>query len=471
MLSTLLTTFTVITASPVSVPATAAGTVSGSRVDVALEWYDATAETVTEAGAPTYTTNSRTWAVTWLAAARALRAAPAAVPAAGPGAGPDRRTFEDAALAAAVHASLVALIPARTEALDALLRRTLARIPDGPAERRGVAAGIGQARAVLTARAGDGLDPASVSTPFPTPPPAPGVWRPTPPRYLPASQAGSRHARPFLLRRADEVRLARPPAVGSARHRKDLAEVRSYGSSGSPVRTPRQTETATFWLGGALTLYTRPLRVALARSRRPAADRAKLVALFHVALVDAQIANFAAKYAFLRWRPVTAIRSAGTDGDPATIPDPGWTPLHETPASPDYPSGHSTYSGAAERVLTALAGPRTAPFAMGSASAPGVVRTYTTWRAMTLEMIDARVWSGIHTRAADLAGVRLGRGVADLALRRADRLFRQGSSGKGGPSVMSGLQASSGAGVGGTAVPAKDAAFGQQQQAVQRVPQ
>ncbi|MFI0444055.1 vanadium-dependent haloperoxidase [Actinomadura sp. 6N118] len=384
------------------------------RGDVVLQWYDTTADTIATAGAPTQSTNSRTWAISWLAAARALRSTPAA----------NRRDYQDAALASAVHTSLAALVPARTKELDAALRRTLEQIPDGPSEDKGVAAGQAQARRVLASRENDGLDPASVNAPYPTPEPKPGIWQPTPPAYSPALQAGNRKARPFLLARPDQFRLGPPYALGSDRYRADLAEVRTYGSADSTSRTPEQTETATFWLGSSMTLYTQPLRVALARSHQRPAAQATLVALFHVALVDTQIATSDTKYAYLRWRPITAIRSAEIDGDPATSPEPNWTPLHTTPAHPDYPSGHNTYSGAAEQVLTALVGPRTAPFALTSPTAPDVTRTYTAWRTLTQENVDARVWSGIHTRSADTAGVDLGRRVAQHTLRHAGRLFR-----------------------------------------------
>ncbi|MEB8338092.1 phosphatase PAP2 family protein [Streptomyces endophyticus] len=125
----------------------------------------------------------------------------------------------------------------------------------------------------------------------------------------------------------------RPP--WTPRYRADLAEVRAYGAANSTVRTERQTETATFWFGSSLTLCTEPLRVAL----------------FHAALVNTQIATSDSKYAYLRWRPVTAIRT-GT-----IAPDPTWTPPHVTPAHPDYPSGHTTYAGAAEAILSTLARP------------------------------------------------------------------------------------------------------------------
>jgi hypothetical protein len=384
---------------------------AADRTSTALTWYDATAETVAAAGAPTQVTNSRTWAIGWLAAARATRAVPAGV---------ERGAYQEAALAAAVHRALVALAPGRTEQLDAKLRTTLDAIPDGPAEQRGAAAGRRQADILLAAREGDGLDPASVNAPYAVRPAAPGVWQPTPPAYAPATQYGNRLAEPFALTSQRQFRLGPPPAPDSARYAADLAEVRAYGAADSTVRSPHQTETAAFWYGSSLTLYTEPLRVALSRTEQGIAGQARLVALFHVALVDTQIATSDSKYAYERWRPVTAIRTGSVD------PDPEWTPLHNTPAHPDYPSGHTTYSGAAEAVLSTLAGPSTAPFDLTSPTAPGVTRTYTTWKQLSDENVDARVLSGIHTRSADEAGITLGKNVARHTLRNAASLLAAG---------------------------------------------
>nr|WP_238351176.1 vanadium-dependent haloperoxidase [Kribbella shirazensis] len=385
------------------VSAPAAGTTTPT--DVALEWYHVTAETIAAAGAPTQVTNNRTWAIGWIAATRALLRSPAAP-----------TPYQEAAVATAVHETLVTLAPARKTELDQALTATLARIPDGSAETAGVAAGRQQAQAILASRADDGLDPASVNAPFTPPSAAAGVWQPTPPTYSPATQYGNRLAKPFLLDSADQFRPGPPPALGSPQYNRDLAEVRADGAVGSTTRTQAQTDTATFWLGSSYVLYTEPLRVALSEAaQRPLAERTKLVALFHVAAVDTQIATSDTKYAYLRWRPITALR---------TTVDAEWTPLHNTPAHPDYPSGHNTYSGSAEQVLTTLVGARTTkPYTIGSPSAPGVTRTYSNWRQLTVENVDARVWSGIHTRTADTVGVTLGRQVAAHALRNAGKLF------------------------------------------------
>ncbi|RPF38108.1 vanadium-dependent haloperoxidase [Streptomyces sp. TLI_185] len=392
-----------LTASVVVPQASAAG-----RTSTALAWYDATAETVAAAGAPTQITNSRTWAVSWLAAARATRDVPPGVE---PGA------YREAALAGAVHRALVTLAPTRTQQLDATFKGTLEAIPDGPAEQRGVAAGEHQADLVLKSRQGDGLDPTSVNATYTVKPAAPGIWQPTPPDYAPAAQYGNRLAKPFVLSTQSQFRLAPPPALDSRRYAADLAEVRTYGAANSTARSAHQTETATFWLGSSLTLYTQPLRVALSRTSEGVAGQARLIALFHVALVDTQIATSDSKYAYERWRPVTAIRTGTID------PDPNWTPLHATPAHPDYPSGHNTYAGAAGTVLSALVGPRTAPFELTSSTAPGVTRTYTAWRQLSDENVDARVFSGIHTRSADEAGITLGTNVARYVLQHAGRLL------------------------------------------------
>ncbi|GIG69446.1 vanadium-dependent haloperoxidase [Phytomonospora endophytica] len=369
-------------------------------IDPVAEWYDLTADAVTTSGPSAQVSGSRIWALAWLSAARALHG----------DSHPDRQS---AALVSAVHAVLRDQIPSRATDLDAALEASLARVPDGSPKRRGTAAGRAEARSLLTGRAGDGLDPASVNAPYTPDPPTPGRWQPTPPAFGPGQQSGTRHARPFLLGRADRFRPPPPPALDSARDARDLAEVRAFGALDSTVRTQAQTDTAQFWYGSSLVLYNGILRAALLQSRRSAYRRARLVALFHVALVDTQIATSDAKYHHRSWRPVTAIRA---------LHDPQWTPYHVTPSHPDYVSGHNTYSGAAEAVLAELAGPAR-PYTIGSPSAPGVTRTYTDWSTPSRENVDARVWSGIHTRTADEAGIILGRKVARHALSRAERLF------------------------------------------------
>jgi hypothetical protein len=269
---------------------------------------------------------------------------------------------------------------------------------------------------VLAERAGDGLDLASVNRPFTLPAPAPGVWRPTPPGFAAAVQAGQGDGRPFLI---DDVRAylpEPPPALDSDRYARDLAESRAVGAAETSSRTDRQTDVARFWAQTSLNGYTGALRAAVAAPGRArgTARRAALVALFHAATVDAQIVTYAAKYRDLRWRPVTALRTG------QIAPDPAWAPLITTPAHPEYPSGHTTYAGAAEIALRALAGPPDGPVALTSPTAPGVTLSYRDWRELTRDNVDARVWSGIHFRHTDEVGATVGRQVAAAGLARWD---------------------------------------------------
>lgn len=398
----------------VGISAAPASAGHGSSAAV-LHWFDTTNATVTAAAATTQVTNSRTWAIAWLAAARAVRRVPH---------GLNTSRYREAALASAVHRALITLAPSRATELDAALADALAKIPEGSPKRRGTAAGIARADALLAEREGDGLDTASVNAAWTPPAAAPGVWQPTPPAFGPGLQAGTRNAVPFVLDSGDQFRLPAPPALGSAAYRADIEEVRVYGALNSTARTQAQTDTAQFWLGSSFVLYQPVVRAALEHHRGSLREQVELVALFHVASVETQIATSDSKYAHVFWRPVTAIAGPVDDGDPLTVPDPAWVPLHTTPSHPDYPSGHNTYSGSAEEVLTQLVGDGPgAPFTLPSPSAPGVTRTYTTWHPLTTENVDARVWSGIHSRTADVAGVELSRAVAAHVLSRSDDLL------------------------------------------------
>lgn len=371
---------------------------------LALQWFDLTKQTVAAAGFPEPVTQSRTWAVSWIAADRAVQ----------DGFGP---RFQQAAFATALHDTLVAQVQGQQVLLDAALSSTLAGIPDGWDKSRGIAAGQHEAGLILTQRAGDGLDTASVDIPYTPPPPAPGVWQPTPPTFGPAVRAGQKDGRSFLLTSNNQFRPAPPPALDSAKFLDALAEVRAYGQDTSSVRTPAQTDTANFIYQDSYALYGQVLRAVLADAHHSLSWDARAVAAFHVVTVDTQIAIFEAKYTYTFWRPVTAIRTGSVD------PDPTWTPLWATPRHPEYPSGHAGYAGAAEGVLTALTGPwAPQPIAVTSTTDPGSVHTYTRWSQITQETIDGRVWEGVHYRFSDETAAKLGKQVAAWDLPRLYRL-------------------------------------------------
>jgi hypothetical protein len=366
---------------------------------VALQWYDITNQTVNAATFAEPVIQSRAWSISWLAAARAVQESNS----------PD---FQVAAFAQALHDTLVSLVPAQQPALDSDLASTLASIPDGTQKQDGIAAGQQQAEVVLAERQNDGLSTAQVDAPYTPPAPGPGVWQPTPPSYLPAIRSGEGNAQPFILSSGGQIDPGPPPSLTSPTYLKSLAEVRAYGAADSTVRTPAETDIAAFWEPAINIQEVQLLRGVLAEEgAQPLGWQSRLVAVFNAVTTDAQIAVYHAKFKYVFWRPVTAIRDGAVD------PDPNWTPFFTTPRYPDWISGHGGVAGAAQAVLTAFAGPRApAPIEVTSPTDPGVTHAYQDWGAVTQEVVDARVWEGIHFRFSDQAGALLGGvvGIYDL---------------------------------------------------------
>lgn len=370
-----------------------------SATALALAWHDITTATVNAAAFAEPVTQSRTWAVSWLAAARAVRRG-------------DDPEFATAAFAQALHDTLAAQVPAQQATLGASLDATLSSVPDGPAKRNGIAAGAREARTILAERAGDGLDTASVDIPWTPPPPAPGVFQLTPPVTRPAIRAGQGSARPFLLTANDQFDPGPPPGLDSGVYARDLAEVENIGGANSP-RTAEQAQVANFWYPALNFAYVQVTRAVLADTSHSLAWQAKFVAAFHVITTDAQISVYNAKYKYVRWRPYTAITTGTLDTDP------DWTSFWVAPQHPEYPSGHGGYAGASQGVLDAFLGPQApAAIPLTSPDALGVTRTYTDWETATREVINARVWEGVHFRHSDVTGVRQGRRLARWEVRR-----------------------------------------------------
>jgi hypothetical protein len=364
-----------------------------------LQWYDLTAQAVSVSGLAEQVSQERIWAVAWLAAARAASAHH------------DPR-FADAALATALHDTLVALVPATSAADDAQLEISLDAIRNSSAKERGIAAGHLEAAATLAERAGDGLDTASVDRAWIPPTAAPGVYQLT---GGPAVRAGLPDAKPFILATKDQFDPGPPPTLTSPRYLAGLAEVHALGGLTSTQRTPQQTDVARFWAQSSLATYTQILREVITGDPRPTAVDARLVAAFHTIQIDQQIAIHAAKYRYLFWRPVTAITTGAVDKDVT------WTPLISTPRHPEYPSGHAGFGGTADVVLAALApSQKRASFTAASSTDGGATHTWTGWRAITDETINARVWEGVHFRFSDDVGARLGRDVAGYDLKHLD---------------------------------------------------
>ena len=269
-----------------------------------LEWYDITSKTITDAAYPQPVTGSNAWDVSWLAAARAVER----------GQGSD---FQVAAFAQALHDTLASLVPSDQSTLDGDLAATPSVIPAGREEQAGIATGRREAAAVTAQLATDGLDTASVDTPFTPPPAGPGVWEPTPPTYGPAVRAGEENAQAFLLRTNSQFDPGSPPSLTSPTYLSSLNETDTYGSATNSVRTPAQTDVALFWEPAANIQYIQLVRGIIADTNHPLAWDTRFVAAFQVVPTDAQIAIYNAKYKYVFWRPVTAIR----DGSPGVTVD------------------------------------------------------------------------------------------------------------------------------------------------------
>jgi hypothetical protein len=322
-------------------------------------------------------------------------------------------TSAQAAAVAAAHKVLVTYSPYAQATLDAAYATSLAQIPDGKAKTRGVAFGIFAADNLIAMRTNDGRNAPVLFTQ----PPAPGVWRPTPPAFLPMAVPWMGGVTPMLVRSGGQFgEPGPPPALTSAHYTRDFAEVKALGSATSTARTLEQTSTALFFSGNAAVQFNAALRDQMTVRHLNIVDAARMFAAVDMSEADAVIAAWHAKYLYGFWRPITAINLADTDGNPATTADPSWTPLLTTPPYPDYVSGYSTLTGAFTRALANTLDTRHLQLTLISTAVPGAVRNYDSGKTLRNDVVDARVWLGIHFRFADTAGVEMGQRVANWAL-------------------------------------------------------
>jgi hypothetical protein len=335
------------------------------------------------------------------------------------------------ARAAAVQAAYIILVknyPSLTASLTTQRDASIAALspPENP---NYVLAGVnwGQtvAETIWTIRSADGISPppppfvGALGIVGPT---AIGVWRPTP--LLNATGAGPQFASmtPWVLRRPSQFRPLPPNAVTSAEYATDYNEIKMMGSYNGSARSSDQSELALFWAGNTPLYWDRiAAQISLSHSLSLTGN-AHLFALLNVSMADAAIACWDAKYRYVFWRPITAIRGGDTDGNAATDLDQNWTPWLDffppgTPAHPEYPSGHSTVSGSAAFILASEFG-NTTPFTVTSEVRPGT-RAFPSFSAAVAEIADARVFGGIHFRVSCVRGNAVGQAVAGYILSHA----------------------------------------------------
>jgi hypothetical protein len=321
----------------------------------------------------------------------------------------------DAAAIAAAHHALVNLFPGQAAALNAarassLLARGLSDSDPG------VAVGQAAAAEILTLRSTDG----SAQAQFPYTAPGagtPGVWVAigTAPPLLP----GWGRVSPWVLRTPAKFRPDGPPSLPGRRYARDYDEVKELGSLTSLTRTDEESQIARFWLASPSVIWNGVARRVLEARPLDLSSTARLFALMYLAAADASIVCWDAKYTFNFWRPQHAIQQGDLDGNDRTIGDPTWTPLFPTPPHPDYLSGHATNSSAMATVLKQIFGNRPGvPVVATSPTNPGFEREWESFAEGVEEVIDARIFSGIHYRTADEDGAGVGRAVARHVMSR-----------------------------------------------------
>jgi hypothetical protein len=323
-----------------------------------------------------------------------------------------RGASREAAAAAAAHGILERLFPAQKPMIDAALATSLKDVADGGARAEGMRIGREVAEKLFDLRKDDGAAP---QTPYAFGK-GTGVYQATPPMNMKPILPHWGKVKPFALTSAAQFSMAGPPAPGSAAFAKDLDEVKRMGSKVSTERTSEQTAIAIHWAGSEVPPLNAVARAASAAKNLKLSENARFFAFFTMAMADALIAGFEAKYKYNFWRPLTAIRSAGVGSYAAVFGDSSWEPLIVTPPHPEYPSGHCTGAGAAVAVLQAMYG--SDEFSASYVYPPlGVLRRWESFSQIAKEVEDARVWGGIHFRTANQHGTELGRLVAEYVLK------------------------------------------------------
>ena len=326
-------------------------------------------------------------------------------------------TSQQAAAVQAAYAALVKLFPNQKAKFDQQRTVSLAAITDtNDAIQKGLSWGQTVADQIWAWKSQDGFsNPASTYTGGTQP----GQWRPTPPAMAPGLAPQLATTNPWVMRSPSQFRTTGPAVITSDQYTADYTEVKSMGGTINSTRTADQTLFSNFWQAGNPPDYWDPVVTSLAAQRQfSMSQTARLLALVNLGMADAIIGCWDAKYTYSTWRPITAIQLGDTDGNDATISDPGWTPLVVTPAFPEYPSAHSCVSGAAGRILSHAFGEETS-FNVVSNAMPGITRTFHTFSAALAEVENARVFGGIHFRTACVDGTALGIAVADYVIAHA----------------------------------------------------
>jgi hypothetical protein len=327
-----------------------------------------------------------------------------------------KQASAEAAAITAAHDVLVSFHPANSPAFDATYAERIGALSDRSATAEGVAVGHRVASAVLAARALDNFD---VSPPIVVDGTLPYQWRRTPPAFADPLAPQFATVTPWVIRNAVQFLPKPPPALESHRYARDLNEIKAVGSVASDVPEDRR-DLVRFYLISSAVFWNDVARQLSAESPSDLARTARIFAILNTSLMDSYIGAWYAKFkVYFNWRPITAIRLAGTDSNSRTEPDPLWDAFQPTPAHPTYPSGHAVAAGSASHGLIHFFGNGRHSLTMTSPTAPAVTLRYTRLRDIVDDVYDARIYMGAHFRFDMEAGEKLGMQTAQFCLRNA----------------------------------------------------
>jgi len=318
----------------------------------------------------------------------------------------------DAAVAAAAHTALLSLFPSQQAVIDAKFQHSLSQIGGGAHVRQGIRVGNEAANAILAARADDGSDS---TPPVFVPQSGPGEYQLTPPNFQQPVFTNWPDVRPFALETGDQFRPPPPPAVTSPRYTTDFDEVKSLGEITSSTRSAEQTDIGRFWGAAPVqNVWNQIAQMAGVSFDNSLEQNARMFALLDASVADGVIALYDSKYAYHRWRPVTAVRAADNDGNSDTAGDPNWTPLAVTALDPSYAGAHAEISQSAAATLRDFFGTDRLDFSLTNPNLPGIVRTFQSFSQAADEAAVSRIYAGQHFRYDEDAGQALGEEVGNF---------------------------------------------------------
>jgi hypothetical protein len=294
--------------------------------------------------------------------------------------------------------------------------KALAGVPDGQAKTEGIAWGKQVAEAVLAQRAKSGWNKPAEGGPFTSQ--EQGKWRETPTGFRPPVTPQLTNTVPFAMTSPSQFRAPPPVPIGSKEYAEEIAFVAKVGPRDGAERTEYQTLSTPFWSDdlGTSTPTGHWFQIAqdlARRNRLGTVESARLFALIAISGADAGIACWETKFYYRTWRPETALRETEKSTNPLLIVNPEFIPNMPAPAHPDYTSGHSTFTGAATRLLELWFGTDDIEFTTASDGLPGAVRTFKKLSDARREVGMSRIYGGIHTMSANLEGQKAGIKIAD----------------------------------------------------------